>query len=425
MSPLELVGALAAVVALLGFINHRFIGLPDTLGIMAAGSLFALVLAIVGRHVPPVVHWAQNVASHIDFTEIVFQGLLGVLLFAGSLHTNIADLAKRRTRVMLLATLGVAISTLAVGIGAYGVLHLLGVHVALQYCLLFGALISPTDPIAVLGMLKNIGAPKSLETDIAGESLFNDGTGVVAFLFMLGIVTGTYEANVSTVLKLLALEVVGGVLLGLAVGYAVFVILKGLDSYPVEILLTIAAATGGWALAGRLHVSGPLAVVVAGLVIGNHGAESAMSETTRRNLFQFWELVDEVLNLMLFGLMALTLLGLAGTEQSWWPALALVPVVLAGRFASVALPALLLRGFVTRQTPHAVKALTWGGLRGGISIALALSLPPFPGHDLLVLGTYAVVLFSLLVQAPTLALLLRRLGLTRGKKDAGSRPAPE
>jgi CPA1 family monovalent cation:H+ antiporter len=416
MSPLELVGALAAVVALLGFINHRFIGLPDTLGIMAAGSLFALVLALIGRHVPAAVHWAENVASHIDFTEIVFQGLLGVLLFAGSLHTNIGDLARHRGRVFVLATLGVAISTVLVGYGSHVVLALLGVPVPLKHCLLFGALISPTDPIAALSVLKTAGAPKSLEIDIAGESLFNDGTGVVAFLFMLGIVSGSYEPTLSTIVKLLALEVVGGLLLGLVVGYAAFLMLKGLDSYPVEILLTISLATGGFALAQRLHVSGPLAVVVMGLVIGNHGAQSAMSSETRRHLFQFWELVDEILNLMLFGLMALTLLAFAGTDDSWLPAIALVPVVLAARFASVGLPALMLRRFIPRRIPHAVKILTWGGLRGGISVALALSLPAFEGRDVLVMATYTVVLFSLLVQAPTLRAMLRRLGLGTSPK---------
>jgi CPA1 family monovalent cation:H+ antiporter len=397
----------------LGFINHRFIKLPDTLGIMAAGSVFALVLALVGRHVPAVVHWAQTVASHINFTDIVFQGMLGVLLFAGSLHTNIGDLARQRWRVFVLATLGVAISTVVVGYITHIVLALGGVDVALEWCLLFGALISPTDPIAVLDVLKTAGAPKSLETDIAGESLFNDGTGVVAVLFMMGIATGQYEPSIGTILKLLALEVVGGLLFGLVVGYAALLMLKGLDSYPVEILVTIALATGGYALALRLHVSAPLAVVVMGLVIGNHGAQSAMSDRTKRHMFPFWELVEEVLNLMLFGLMALTLLGFAGTDESWLPAIALVPVVLFGRFVSVGVPGLVLRRFLTHRTPGAVKVLTWGGLRGGISVALALSLPDFPGRDLLVMGTYSVVLFSLLVQAPTLGALLRKLDLSR------------
>jgi CPA1 family monovalent cation:H+ antiporter len=413
MSPLELIGLLAAIIAVLGFINYRFIRLPDIIGITAAGSVFALMLAIFGRHVPGLVEWGQDFASRIDFTQIVFQGLLGVLLFAGSLHIDVAELAQQKWQVLVLATVGVAISTAAVGYGTYWVLGAIGEGVPLKYCLLFGALISPTDPISVLSVLKKVGAPKALEMDIAGESMFNDGTGVVAFIFLLGIAQGTTQPSVGGIVQLLALEVVGGLLLGLVVGYAAFLMLKGLDSYAVEILLTIALSTGGYALAQRLHVSAPLAVVVMGLVIGNHGAQYAMSQNTRRHLFQFWELIDELLNLMLFGMMGLTLLAYTRTEESWLAAIALIPVVLAGRFASVALPGVVLRRFLRRRTPHAVKVLTWGGLRGGISVALALSLPVFDGKDLLVMGTYAVVLFSLLVQAPTLGPLLRRLGIAR------------
>ena len=413
MSPLEVVGVLAAVVAVLGFINYRFIRLPDIIGITAAGSLFALVLAIIGRHEPAVVAWANGFASHFDFSEIVFHGLLGVLLFAGSLHIDIAKLAQQKWPVLVLSTLGVAISTVVVGFGSHWLLAALGMTVSLVHCLIFGALISPTDPIAVLGVLKTVGAPQALETDIAGESLFNDGTGVVAFLALLGFAAGTFEPSWGGVAHLLALEVLGGMALGLVVGYAAFAMLRAMDSYAVEILVTIALATGGYALALRLHVSAPLAVVVMGLVIGNHGAKSAMSETTRRQLFQFWELVDEILNLMLFGMMGLTLLALAGTDESWLPAIALVPVVLFARFVSVALPALPLRRFLRHRTPHAVKVLTWGGLRGGLSVALALSLPEFEARDLIVMATYSVVLFSLLVQAPTLGMLLRRLGLAR------------
>jgi monovalent cation:H+ antiporter, CPA1 family len=418
MSTLELIGLLAASVAVLGFVNHRFIGLPDAIGITAAGSLFALALALIGRRVPGVTEWANTFAGHIEFTEIVFQGLLGVLLFAGSLQFNIADLERQKWPVLVLATLGVVVSTVAVGFGTHWLLGAVGIALPLKYCLLFGALISPTDPIAVLAVLKTLGVPRALETDIAGESLFNDGTGVVAYLFLLGIATGSADGSFEELGRLLLLEVLGGLVLGVVVGYCAFAMLKGLDSYPVEILVTIALATGGYALAQRLHVSAPLAVVVMGLVIGNHGAKSAMSPTTRKQLFSFWELIDEILNLMLFGLMGLTLLALAGSPQSWWPAIALVPVVLVARFLSVAAPALVLRPFVRRRTPHAVKVLTWGGLRGGISVALALSLPPFDGRELLVMATYSVVLFSLLVQAPTLGALLRRLKL------AGRPPGP-
>jgi CPA1 family monovalent cation:H+ antiporter len=311
----------------------------------------------------------------------------------------------------VLATVGVVMSTALVGYGSHALLAALGAEVPLKWCLLFGALVSPTDPIAVLGVLKKVGAPKALEMDIAGESLFNDGTAVVAYLTLLGVATGTMDPTVGSIARLLAIEVLGAIVLGLAVGYGAILMLKGLDSYAVEILLTIALATGGYALAERLHVSAPLATVVMGLVIGNHGAKHAMSETTRQRLFAFWELVDEILNLMLFGLMALTLLAFTRIEGPWWIVIAMVPVVLLARFVSVGVPALVLRPFLSRSTPHAVKVLTWGGLRGGISVALALSLPDFAQKDLLVLSTYAVVLFSLLVQAPTLGRLFAALGI--------------
>jgi CPA1 family monovalent cation:H+ antiporter len=362
------------------------------------------------------VQWARDFAGRLDLHEIVFHGLLGVLLFAGSLHINLADLAKQKWPVLVLSTVGVVLSTAIVGAGAYFVLRLAGAPVPFVYCLLFGALISPTDPIAVLGLLKTARVPKALETDIAGESLFNDGTAVVAYLVLLGIATGAAQPSLPAVAGLLLLEVVGAIVVGLAVGYAGFALLKGVDSYAVEIVITLALATGGYALAERLHVSAPLAVVVMGLVIGNHGAKSAMSERTRANLFPFWELIDEVLNLLLFGLVGIKLLALSQTEGSWLVAAALVPVVLFARFASVGLPALALRPYLKLRTPHAVKVLTWGGLRGGISVALALSLPEIEGRDTFVMATYGAVLFSLLVQAPTVPWVLRRLGLSQKEK---------
>jgi monovalent cation:H+ antiporter, CPA1 family len=415
MSVFELIGALAAVVALFGYINHRMIRLPDTVGITAMGLAASLLLALVGRHVPGLVEWAAGFSARLDFPEIVFHGLLGILLFAGSLHINISDLARQKVPVLVLATVGVVLSTAIVGFGAWWALGTIGIPIGLKYCLLFGALISPTDPIAVLGILKTAGVPKALEMDIAGESLFNDGTAVVAFLILLGIATGVSQPTAGAVALLLAREVLGALLAGLAIGYVGFFMLKGVDSYPVEIIITLALATGGYALAERLHVSAPLAVVVMGLVVGNHGARSAMSESTRQHLFAFWELLDEVLNLVLFGLIGVKLLALASdaSDAAWGAAALLVPVVLLARFASVGLPALVFRPWVRRPTPHAVKVLTWGGLRGGISVALALSLPDFEGRDTFVVATFAVVLFSLLVQAPTLGPLLRRLSIAR------------
>jgi monovalent cation:H+ antiporter, CPA1 family len=408
MSIFELIGVLATSVAVFGYVNHRFIRLPDTVGITAMGLLVSLMLAVMGHYVPGAEAKAAAFAASLDLSEIVLHGLLGVLLFAGSLHINISDLAKQRLPVLVLSTAGVLISTAIVGYGAYWVLGLLGSPLGLTYCLLFGALISPTDPIAVQGVLKTAGVPKPLAMKITGESLFNDGTGVVAYLLLLGIIAGTTQPTAAAVGGLLLREVVGALVLGLAAGYAAFFMLKGVESYPVEILITVALATGGYALAERLHVSAPLAVVVMGLVIGNHGARSAMSEKTREHLFSFWELLDEVLNLVLFGLIGIKLLALSYAAVPWFAAAMLIPVCLVARFLSVGIPISMMRSFLM-PTPHSVKVLTWGGLRGGISVALVLSLPQFAGKELLVAGTYAVVLFSLLVQAPTLSWVLKRL----------------
>lgn len=411
MSFLELIAILLTAVAVLGYFNHRVLRLPDSIGITAMAVLVSLGMALAGQFIPGAAAWARSVADRFDFAQLVLHGLLSVLLFAGSLHVNIAELARQKLPVLVLSTVGVVLSTVIVGYGVYWVLQGIGHPIALTWCLLFGALISPTDPIAVLEVLKTAGAPKALEVDIAGESLFNDGTGVVAFLVMLGIVTGTTEPTVLGVGGMLLFEVLGSLVLGLAAGYAAFFMLKGVDSYPVEIIITLALATACYSLADRLHVSAPLSVVVAGLVIGNHGARSAMSEVTRQNLFQFWDLLDEVLNLVLFGMIGLELLAITDESVSWLAACVLVPVVLAGRFLSVGAPAIVLAPWLKRRTPHAVKVLTWGGLRGGISVALALTLPRAPERNTLVAATFAVVLFSLLVQAPTLARLLRHLGL--------------
>ena len=413
MSYLELIATLLTAVGVLGYFNHRVLRLPDTIGITAMGVLVSLALAAAGRAVPGAAEWAGALADRFDFPDLVLHGFLSVLLFAGGLHVNFADLARQKLPVLVLATIGVVLSTLLVGGGAWLLLHGLGLPVALKYCLLFGALISPTDPIAVLGVLKTVGVPKSLETDIAGESLFNDGTGVVAFLVLLGIATGSSQPTVESVALLLVQEIAGALVLGLASGYLAYLLLRGVDSYPVEIIITLALATASYSVAERLEVSAPLTVVVAGLVIGNQGVAHAMSERTREHLLSFWGLVDEVLNLVLFGLVGLQLLGWDGGQLSWVGAFLLIPVVLAARFVSVGVPAVLLRPWLKRRTPHAVKVLTWGGLRGGISIALALTLPEFPARDTLVMATYAVVFFSLLVQAPTLGRYLHRLDIGR------------
>lgn len=413
MTIFQLIGLMTTLIALFGYINHRFIRLPDTLGITAVGFVLATGLVLLGHHEPKVVHWAQNIVSAIDFTEVVFHGMLPLLLFAGSLHVRLADIAEQKGSILALSTLGVIISTAVVGTVLHYGLAFAGITIPVGYCLLFGALISPTDPIAVQGILKKVGVPKSLETKISGESLFNDGTAVVAFLLLLGITQGQLEPSVSTVGTLLLNEVLGALVVGLCAGFGGVLLLRDVDSYPVEILITLALAMGGYGVAEAVHASAPLTVVVIGLIIGNVAVKRAMSEKTKTHLFNFWELIDELLTLVLFGLIGIEVLALDMGLAHLQVGLMAIPVVLLARWVSVAIPMLGLKLF-REFSPHSVAILTWGGLRGGISIALALSLPAFAGRDLLIAATYIVVLFSLLVQATTLERLLNKL----------TRPAP-
>ena len=407
MSLFHATALVVTLVALFGYLNHRFVRLPDAIGITAIGLLAALAVTAYGAFDPVVVDWAARTVGAIDFAEVVFHGMLGMLLFAGSLHVNLGDIDRQKWTILLLATIGVLLSTAIVGTAFYWAARLFGFDVPFIYALLFGALISPTDPIAVLGILRRIGVPKSLETKIAGESLFNDGTGVVLFLTLLGIAAGGQDVAATQVLALLATEIVGGVLLGLAVGLAGFYLLRGIDSYAVEILITLSMATAGYAVTEALHASAPIAVVIMGLLIGNHGRRLAMSERTRDHLFSFWELADELLNLLLFGLIGIEIIALGPSAGQLLPGLVAIPIVLAARWAAVGLPILALRP-LREFSPGAVKIMTWGGLRGGISLALALSLPQFAGRATIVAATYAVVVFSILVQALTISPLARR-----------------
>ena len=305
------------------------------------------------------------------------------------------------------------LSTVVVGGLTWGLLALIGLPMRFLDCLLFGALISPTDPIAVLGLLKRVGVPKALEVQIAGESLFNDGVGVVVFTGLLGVASGLHRPDLGHVALLFVQETVGGALFGLVVGLLVFLMLRSVDDYKVEILLSLALVAGGYALADAWHLSGPIAMVVAGLMIGNHGRSFAMSATTNERLDQFWELIDEILNAVLFVLIGLEVLALTFTARNLVAGLLVIPIVLAARLISVGLPIRVLRRWV-RFEPSTVRILTWGGLRGGISVALALSVPgkpsavAVPGRDVIVVITYVVVVFSIVVQGLTVGPLTRR-----------------
>ncbi len=402
MGVLDTIALLLTLAALFSYLNERFLHLPTTIGIMLISLVLSFSMLVVGKLGWPVLQVeARHFLEGVDFHQALMQGMLSFLLFAGALHINLNDLAKQKTIVIILATIGVLVSTLIVGSLSYWLLNALGLKISFLYCLLFGALISPTDPIAVLAILKNVGVKKSLQVTVAGESLFNDGVGVVVFLVLLKLASGGAVTTPGGVGLLLLQEIAGGVVFGLLTGLAVYWLLKTVNQYQVEVLLTLALVMGGYALATFLHVSAPIAIVVAGLVIGNHGRVFAMSDETRKHLDQFWELVDEVLNAVLFLLIGIEILVLSLREEYLLAALGIIPMVLLARYVSVSLPMLIMEKF-RRSSPNVVEVLTWGGLRGGISVALALSLPGGPERDVILAVTYAVVISSILIQGLTI-----------------------
>lgn len=402
MGILNTAAILISLAALFSYLNHRFVRLPNTIGIMIIALVLSAGILVAGKLGSDVlVFHAARIVNSIDFYEALMHGMLSFMLFAGALHVNLDDLSEQKGIIGVLATLGVIASTFIIGSLAWLVLKALGIEISYLYCLLFGALISPTDPIAVLGILKNARVPKTLQTKITGESLFNDGVGVVVFLVLLGLATSAQEPNVAGVGLLLLQEAVGGVVFGLALGAFVYYLLKDVDNYQLEVMLTLALVMGGYALAHALHISGPIAIVVAGLFIGNHGRMFAMSNTTRTHLDTFWELIDEVLNAVLFVLIGLEVLLIALKTEYFLAALAIIPLVLFARYVSVGTPVLILSRF-RPFTPGVVQVMTWGGLRGGISVALALSIPAGIEREVILTITYAVVIFSIVVQGLTI-----------------------
>jgi len=407
MTVFEIIALLVSLAAIFGYLNYRLLKLPTTIGLMLSSlilSLFLISASLIGWDLED---RANQIIQQIDFNQTLMQGMLSFLLFAGALHVNLENLMRHKWTIGTLATLGVAMSTLLVGGAMYPLLFWIGTPLPLIYCFLLGAIVSPTDPIAVLSLLKKARAPLPLETKIAGESLFNDGVGVVLFLVLYEMLSGQQSFDLPHVVFLLFKEVGGGILLGLSLGWFTYSLLKTIDNYQLEVLLTLALVTGGYAVASSLQVSGPLAVVAAGLLIGNHGRHLAMSPTTRKHLDTFWELVDEILNAVLFVLIGLEILVLTFRFDYLLAVLLAIPLVLLARFISVGLPVSLFR-LRKNFSPHVVKILTWGGLRGGISVALALSLPIGHSRDLILAITYGVVVFSILVQGLTISALLRK-----------------
>ncbi len=408
MSIFQILALLITLTALFSYLNFRFIKLPTTIGVMLMALVVSLSLIAVGHFNPDVAHTVAAWLQRVDFDDALMQGMLSFLLFAGALHIDLNDLAEQKVTVTTLALGGVVISMFLFGTLIHLAFGWLGLPLSYAWCLLFGALISPTDPIAVMGILKSAKVPQSLEIQIAGESLFNDGIGVVAFLVCSEIVAGGQGVSASHIAALFLKEAVGGAVFGLAAGYFTFRLLKSVDNYSVEMLLTLALVMGGYALASALHLSGPIAIVVAGLLIGNHGRRFAMSDRTRGHLDTFWELLDELLNAILFVLIGLEMLVLTFSRGLLFAGLLAIPVLLLARWVSVGLPMTVMRRW-RAFTPGAVTIMTWGGLRGGISVALALSLPPGREREIILAVTYILVVFSIIVQGLSLRHVVQRL----------------
>lgn len=407
---LDIAAACLVLTALLAYLNQRFVKLPSAIGVMVIAlglSLGIVALAMLGWD-GHLLRYEESFVRSIDFSDVLMQGMLSLLLFAGALHVDLSELKAYRWQIGSMALFGTAVTSLLVAGAMWFALPLLGVHLPLIHCLLFGALISPTDPIAVMGILKSANAPRHLELVIAGESLFNDGVGVVLFALLLGMLASGEPPTVTGALALLAREALGGLGFGFALGYVTYRLLKSVDQYQVEVLLTLAAVMGGYAAAQHLHVSGPLAMVVAGLMIGNHGRTLAMSDRTRRYVDMFWELLDEILNAVLF-----LLIGLEAVLIPFSGALLVgggvaILVTLAARATTTGLPVSIFRARL-RLPRGSAWVLTWSGLRGGISVALALSLPHGPARDTVLALTYCVVVFSILVQGLSIGALVRRV----------------
>lgn len=405
---LRLIAGIITLAALLAYCNVRFLKLPSAIGLMALSLVLSLVVLLAGSALP-VTGYLTSLISQLNFADFLLDFMLGFLLFAGALHTDVAKLRRSRGPIITFATVGILLSTLIVGTAVYLLLPLFNQSVPFIHCLLFGALISPTDPIAVLSILQKAGISERIETQITGESLFNDGIGVVVFLTLFNIASkGGAEVSAGNILLLLLEEVGGGILLGLLLGFLAFIMMKRIDHYQTEVLITLAVVIGGTMLAPLLHFSGALAMVVAGLFIGSKGTSEAMSKQTNDYVHKFWEMVDETMNAILFVLIGLELLVIPFNISFLYIGLIAILIIILARFVSLVIPSYTFR-FKYEFPLTTFFIMTWGGLRGGISIALALSLASNMHRHLFVSMTYVIVLFSILVQGLTLGKLVKKL----------------
>lgn len=391
------------------YVNHRYIKVQTTIAIMASSLLLSLILIIFGQF--GLTQLDKELATGLaamNFHDILMHGMLSFLLFAGALHIDINQLKSQKWEIAVLATLSTLASTLLIATLTYYLLGALGIHMPFIYCMLFGALISPTDPIAVLGLFKQLDAPKKLDTMVAGESLFNDGVGIVIFITIYQVAfSHNAEISVSSIALLFTRQAIGGIAYGVALGLLGYRLMKPIDDHKVEILITIAMTTGGYALANAMGISGPLAMVVSGIFIGNKGRKFHMSKKSRESLDTFWELVDEILNAVLFLLIGFELLLIKTSKQEFIAALLAVPIVLIARTITVGLPMSIFKHY-KKYLPYTTVILIWGGLRGGLAVALALALPVSPQRALILAMTYAVVLFSIIVQGMTIKPLIQK-----------------
>ena len=410
LTPFDAAAVLIVLAAALGYLNFRFLKLPSSIGLTIMGALASLIVVGLDQVFPGAGfgHDVVQFIAGIDFQTTLMDGMLSFLLFAGALHVDWHEMARGRWPILVLSTVGVVLSTLLVGGGFLLLSHMVGFEVPAIWCFVFGALISPTDPVSVMSVLKRADVSPALEATVAGESLFNDGVGVVVFSILLASAVSSEPFSVAHGAHLFAVEAGGGILLGLAIGWIAFRAMRSIDDYKVEVMISLAVVMGGYAIARPLHASGPVAMAVAGLIIGNAGVAHAMSDTTRDYLHKFWDLIDDILNTVLFLLIGLEVVTIPGDLRLLVLGVAAIPLALAARSLSVILPLRVIRpkhryGLVAPVT------LIWGGLRGGISIALALGLPDGPARSVILAATYVVVLFSVIVQGGTIKRVLEYL----------------
>jgi CPA1 family monovalent cation:H+ antiporter len=408
MNLFHLFSILTVLSAGFAYINFRVLKLPNAIGLMLVSLIFSFFILIMGYYFPA---FKDNIALKMDsinFSELLLESMLSFMLFAGAIHIKFKDLNNEKLSILLFSTISVLISTFIIGFASYYLLNYMGIPVQLIHAMLFGALISPTDPIAVLSILKSAGVSKSLETKIAGESLFNDGVAVVVFITILKLAKPGTDLNISSILLLFGQEAIGGLVLGIVVGYIGFKLIASIDNYQVEVLITLAIVMGGYTLAHYTHVSGPLAMVAAGLITGNHGKSLGMSDITAEYVDKFWELIDEILNALLFVLIGLELLIIQTNQKIVFAAIIILFITLVTRYISVYIPSIAVR-LKERINQKTILILTWGGLRGAISIALALSINPEYNKDIWVTITYVIVCFSILVQGMTIGKFAQKM----------------